>query len=1148
MFKQSLRINPLLTKQLAEIGANPSATPTPEQWTAFLSQISAVYTTYQSTEIDLLQSKLLYDELYDTTWRQTQELSLLVRIREAIASKMDLKSIIRTVVEATAGSFGYGLVSVYLLRDNMLYLQHHAGSGMSLNNLPINKGIVGRVARTGQAVLTDDSQNDPDFVEAKDTFRSEICVPIFKNSVVVGVLNVETAPPQTLTTNDLAMMTTLSEQIGSALERADLYTAVQESNQKYAMVVDNIREGIFQVDHNGHFTFLNKAWQSLSGYSVQDSIGQYFAKFVVPSEVKQLYQLQNAAPDEDEVRLQTKLMRPDGSSVPIAAHLQRLHAADGSVLGWSGTIMDISDRLKAEQQAREMQLLVQVQQAISSQLELKEMIRRIVEVTAAIFGYDLVCIYLLEGESLYLQHQIGYDHVIEVIPLSMGIAGRVVRTKTAVLIEDTTSDPDFLRAQDGITSEICIPLISNDQATGFINVETKENHRLTQADFNLLVRVAEQLSIAVERARLYTVVQASSAKYQTVVDNVREIIFQTDLDGKITFLNKAWERITGRSTTACLGIHFSDFLPAEEFTAVAQQGAAFLKGEEPHARFETLTLKADGTRIPVEIRLHHVYSPDGRRVSIGGTCTDITERLQAKQREQELNLLVQVRAAISSKLDLKDTIRTIVEATAQAFGYDLVSVYLLTNGILHLQHQIGYEILFDPVDTSVGVSGRVARTGIPALVQDASSDPDYVNAVSAMTSEVCVPLLNNGTIIGIMNVESKHKRLTETDLQLMLALSEHVTIAVERAQLYTTVVESNQKYEMVVNNVQEVIFQLDSEGIATFLNQSWTALTGFNVVESIGQHWSRFVHPDDREKAQDIAAQLARTTGSNIRYTLLLARSDSSHLPVEIHMQHIYDMNNRLMGFSGTITDISERMQAEKQAIDLMLKMRTVETLKGFLTGVSHDLRTPISVMNNALYLLRRKMGDEENRQLDALEKQTRHMQHVVEGMLDMSQLDDELAELHPIRIALNGLVKDVMVSLQQSADTKNQTLRFTPTEVNPFIMADQFMLGKMLNNVVKNAIQYTPEGGTIALTTALKESTVTITIQDSGIGIESSVLPHIFDRFYKGNEARPSGQNGTGLGLSIARRIAEMHGGTIEAQSTVGEGSTFTLSLPIGL
>src|SRR5690349_3960121 len=115
-------LNPLLESQLVEAGIDPSAAPSPEQWRYLLEKISAIYTDHQTTEVELRQSEVLYEELYDSTWRQAQELSLMVRVREALTNKLELKDIIRTVVEVTAESFGYALVSIYVLQGDTLYL------------------------------------------------------------------------------------------------------------------------------------------------------------------------------------------------------------------------------------------------------------------------------------------------------------------------------------------------------------------------------------------------------------------------------------------------------------------------------------------------------------------------------------------------------------------------------------------------------------------------------------------------------------------------------------------------------------------------------------------------------------------------------------------------------------------------------------------------------------------------------------------------------------------------------------------------------------------------------------------------------------------------------------------------------------------
>ena len=144
-------LNPLLEHQLAEAGITPSTAPTPEQWHQLLEKISAIYTDYQTTDVDLRQSELLYEELYNSTWRQTQELSLMVRVREALTNKLETKSIIRTVVEVTAESFGYTLVSISLLQENVLVVQHQVGYVQIIERMPIDKGITGRVVQIGRA-------------------------------------------------------------------------------------------------------------------------------------------------------------------------------------------------------------------------------------------------------------------------------------------------------------------------------------------------------------------------------------------------------------------------------------------------------------------------------------------------------------------------------------------------------------------------------------------------------------------------------------------------------------------------------------------------------------------------------------------------------------------------------------------------------------------------------------------------------------------------------------------------------------------------------------------------------------------------------------------------------------------------------------
>ena len=160
----------------------------------------------------------------------------------------------------------------------------------------------------------------------------------------------------------------------------------------------------------------------------------------------------------------------------------------------------------------------------------------------------------------------------------------------------------------------------------------------------------------------------------------------------------------------------------------------------------------------------------------------------AEKQTQELALLSHVRSVMSQELDLSSLFRRVVEAVAESFGYGLVSIYLLEKGELIFQHQVGYDRVISRIPIEQGISGRVARTGKPVFVEDVRTDPDFLGDTADFVSEICVPLLDEGNVVGVLNVESTQGiKLTETDFKLLDALSQHIGIAISRARLYTNV-------------------------------------------------------------------------------------------------------------------------------------------------------------------------------------------------------------------------------------------------------------------------------------------------------------------------------------------------------------------------
>jgi two-component system cell cycle sensor histidine kinase/response regulator CckA len=209
-----------------------------------------------------------------------QERALLDQVRTALARELDPAAIFRTVVEAVATTFGYTQVSLYLLHDEMLHLQYQVGYDQVLAQIPVAQGIMGRVVRSGKAVLLEDVRADPTFLGAIDGIVSEVCVPLFDQGRVTGVLNVESSHGVPLNEADLRLTTALGEHISIIFGRARLYGEVRESEERYRRLVEISPEPIV-VHSGGRIVFINPAGVRLLGATTpEELIGRPILDFV----------------------------------------------------------------------------------------------------------------------------------------------------------------------------------------------------------------------------------------------------------------------------------------------------------------------------------------------------------------------------------------------------------------------------------------------------------------------------------------------------------------------------------------------------------------------------------------------------------------------------------------------------------------------------------------------------------------------------------------------------------------------------------------------------------------------------------------------------------------------------------------------------
>ncbi len=214
---------------------------------------------------------------------------------------------------------------------------------------------------------------------------------------------------------------------------------------------------------------------------------------------------------------------------------------------------------------------------------------------------------------------------------------------------------------------------------------------------------------------------------------------------------------------------------------------------------------------------------------------------EVRRQAQELALLDRVRTALTRELDLDALFHTVVTAITETFGYALVSLYLLDGDELVQQYQIGYEYVLDRISIASGVTGRVVRTGQAVFLEDVHTDPACLMAIDGIVSEVCVPLLDQGQVVGVLNVESIHGvKLTEADLRLMTALSEHIGLAISRARLYTQARENAARLTAAFESLPFDFWVIDRAGCYVMQNSRHVRRWGHRI----GQHFTE-TQPDE---------------------------------------------------------------------------------------------------------------------------------------------------------------------------------------------------------------------------------------------------------------------------------------------------------------
>ena len=353
----------------------------------------------------------------------------------------------------------------------------------------------------------------------------------------------------------------------------------------------------------------------------------------------------------------------------------------------------------------------------------------------------------------------------------------------------------------------------------------------------------------------------------------------------------------------------------------------------------------------------------------------------------------------------------------------------------------------------------------------------------------------------------------------------------------------------LLDNLPTAAYTCDTEGLITYYNEPALALWGRapKLLDPVDRFCGSFrLHSFEGELITHDKCWMALALQTDREYTgceIVVERPDGERRNVLAYASPLHDKCGKLVGAVNILFDISERRRAEE-----ILK-ETDKARNEFLAVLSHELRNPLAAIPFAIELLRPAVANfpESRSALEVIERQTQQITQLVDDLVDLARLSVNKLKLSPHRLDLTDVLTSVEKATQPIVDAAGQTLTVTFPPEPLFVYGDETRLKQVITNILQNAIKYNTPQGRIWLILANEAGDAVVKIKDTGIGISNTMLERIFDMFQQARPGISRSQPGLGIGLSVAKRLVDLHRGTINARSDgPGKGSEFEIRLPI--
>jgi len=571
--------------------------------------------------------------------------------------------------------------------------------------------------------------------------------------------------------------------------------------------------------------------------------------------------------------------------------------------------------------------------------------------------------------------------------------------------------------------------------------------------------------------------------------------------------------------------------------------------------------------------------------------TKLTEPGAATLQEGKLRqfeVLARVGSVINSSLDPKDVLNRVLDEAVRVMQATSGSVVFIDphTQLLQIEVAIGLNKRAQQTKLAIGrgVTGWVAKTGQPLRIPDVTADPRYVSVRTDIRSELAVPLLVEGALIGVLNVDSKRPNaFSAEDEELLVAIANQSAQVIQNSWLYQAVAHNARQLELLFSIAQSVISSLNLHEMlqrvtrdacrlmdtkvcslmllnptreflelrachgagAEYLNRPPLPVTDSLVGFVVRRRKPLRVY-NVQEHEDYLHTEMARKEGLVSLLSVPMVMVDTAIGALNVYSAEPYHFSNQDVRVLSALANLAavaiDNARLHEKIVDVEEQLRHNERLStlGLLAAeVAHEIRNPLTVMKMLFHSMDLKFPADDPRARDAeiMSEKMDHLNKIVDHLLGYARSTEPTFR----SVDVNELLGDVLLLTRQKLRQQKIELARNFGDKLPPVRADRGQIEQVCLNLILNAADAMPDGGTLTVGTALHpSSSVMLTFTDTGMGMAPEKQKQLFEPFLT------TKAQGTGLGLAIVQKIVEAHRGKIEVESAPKKGTTFRILLPV--